>query len=751
MADEDTGIIQGTINTIGNYIASLVETIGNYIAGFFRPIVETLNDWMASIFSSLRAVANTIRDQIADVWSSISDFVDTTVQRIVNFVDDIIGPLLDSIRETVTSAIEAIRTVVDDVVNYIGDIVQAAYDYLADAFNALKESFLAVVGDIRDWIAEAFQSVVDTLGAIATDVRQYFLGLWEEIKGAVQSVMDSAMQVVDAVKAAVEEFVGSVVNVVGETLRDLLDTIADLPDVLADGINRLIENSKEFIGTPLAGLPSDLWDYVRDLINGAAEGDAAQLEQANRLALTGERLVATNRAEWSEFFQSVTQGSPVMRWIINLLIAFVATWHVAGGMGTASAQIILQEHALTTPFNLMPVGDTVSAYHFGLISREDAILNIRKQGYASDVAASLIETGETLPPEMELVNWYLREMIDGETLRTELKKRGWGDANIARLEKAAFFIPPAQDLIAMAVREAFSPEVAAAFGQYEDFPQEFATWAARQGISEEWAQRYWAAHWALPSVQMGFEMLHRRIINEEQLNLLLRAQDVMPFWRDKLVSISYAPLTRVDVRRMHKMGVLNDEEVRNAYRDIGYDEVNSQRMLDFTIEYNKGGAADDEGDLSTLTRSNIIAFYRDGVIDRGTAKELLQLADYSEAAAELYLTAADLDEQREVRQAQIDLIISRAKAGLLTTEEAQGELNALGLETAESLKAQAKLINALQQRPKLPSRSDLDKFLLEGIINEAVYLNVMERGGYAANWAQAYLQLAKRGSGGDTV
>ena len=82
----------------------------------------------------------------------------------------------------------------------------------------------------------------------------------------------------------------------------------------------------------------------------------------------------------------------------------------------------------------------------------------------------------------------------------------------------------------------------------------------------------------LPSIGQGFEMLHRRVIEDADLDLLLRALDVMPFWREKLKDISYNPLTRVDVRRMHRIGVLEEEGVFNAYLDVGYNEENAQLM-----------------------------------------------------------------------------------------------------------------------------------------------------------------------------
>ncbi|GAJ17407.1 unnamed protein product, partial [marine sediment metagenome] len=152
---------------------------------------------------------------------------------------------------------------------------------------------------------------------------------------------------------------------------------------------------------------------------------------------------------------------------------------------------------------------------------------------------------------------------------------------------------------------------------YQDFPEDLEKYAGQKGLSEEWAKRYWAAHWALPSPQQGFEMLHRGVINEDELNMLLRAQDVMPFWRDKLVAIAYRRLTRVDVRRMYREGVLTEGEVYEAYLEHGYNPENARRMSEFTIKQTLSS-------LSKFTSADITKAYSNGMISAGEARILLQ-------------------------------------------------------------------------------------------------------------------------------
>jgi hypothetical protein len=168
----------------------------------------------------------------------------------------------------------------------------------------------------------------------------------------------------------------------------------------------------------------------------------------------------------------------------------------------------------------------------------------------------------TKPATTDLIAYQLRIDPSLSNLDRELRKIGIHPSYNALYKELAYQIPPVADIITMAVREAFTPEIAARFGQYQDLPPDFVQWVGKKGLSREWAERYWAAHWSLPSPQQGFEMLHRNIISKEELQLLLRALDIMPFWRDKLIQSAYEPLTRIDTRRMYQLGVLNEPQVK---------------------------------------------------------------------------------------------------------------------------------------------------------------------------------------------
>jgi len=282
----------------------------------------------------------------------------------------------------------------------------------------------------------------------------------------------------------------------------------------------------------------------------------------------------------------------------------------------------------------------------------------------------------TKPASADLVAFELRRDPTLAGLDARLRQIGIHPDFIETYKTLAYPIPPVADIITMAVREAFTPAIAARFGQYEDYPPDFEYWAMRKGLSPEWAKRYWASHWSLPSPQQGFEMLHRGAINQDELNMLLRALDVMPFWRDKLTRIAYRRLTRVDIRRMYKIGVITRAEVYESYLEHGYTEKNAKRMTEFTVQW----AAPKE---ASITRSDILTAYKGRMIDRAEASQLLENMGEEYFHREFMLTAVDYKKELEVTESKISGIRNLYKRRVYDIDKTRDELLKLDLPAEE--------------------------------------------------------------------
>lgn len=287
-------------------------------------------------------------------------------------------------------------------------------------------------------------------------------------------------------------------------------------------------------------------------------------------------------------------------------------------------------------------------------------------------AQSYFDAVRTKPATTDIVSLALRRDPELVTLDGELRKIGIHPDYFGLYKELAQVIPPVADIITMAVREAFTPEIAARFGQYEDFPEPLEQWAAKKGLSKDWAERYWAAHWALPSPTQGFTMLHRGVIDDADLKMLLRAQDVMPFWREKLTQIAYRPLTRVDVRRMYKEGILDEAGVYEAYLDHGYNEKNAKAMTEFTIRYVLSQQA-------KFTSRDVLTAYTQRMIDKAEARGLLADLGIQTSDITYIISRADYKKEWDLTDEKIKGIRNLYKKGVYSENKARSELLKLAM------------------------------------------------------------------------
>lgn len=331
---------------------------------------------------------------------------------------------------------------------------------------------------------------------------------------------------------------------------------------------------------------------------------------------------------------------------------------------------------------------------------------------------------------------YLRGIIDKNKLYERMRELGYTDTRTSEIVKTWQLIPPPQDLFAMVAKEAFEPDIYKKLGLDQEFPSEQIEWMKQQGISPAWAQKYWIAHWDQPSIQQGYEMLHRGVIDGATLDLLFRAVEIPSFWRDKLVQIAYSPYTRVDVRRMHDLGVLNDQQLLKAYMDLGYDEDRAENMVKFTLKFNSD-------EQKQLTRGAILESYRERLISRRSASELLKAQGYSSDLSDYYLTLEDWQREKDSQKTQINIAQDRYMTNLDSEQTAKERLLKLGLEgDTVNLMLEAWRLDRYKYE-SLPSKTDLDRFLIKGMITEGEYRGYMARHGYPDHVTTLFLEDIK--------
>jgi len=319
-------------------------------------------------------------------------------------------------------------------------------------------------------------------------------------------------------------------------------------------------------------------------------------------------------------------------------------------------------------------------------------------GVSEDRLVALMGLAEELLPAQEYVHAWLRGLLSEQDLQAKLVKLGYSVPTIDTIKSLAKVVPGIQDLISMAVREAWNEETSRRFEYDAELPSEAASWAAKQGLDIEWFKRYWRAHWTLPSPTQAYEMLHRLrpgVTNfpftTEDMRLLLKTADYPAFWRDRLIAISYAPYTRVDIRRMYGMGILTKDQVYQAYLDLGYDEEHAKNLADFAIRYEDDQGQSKREKYNDLTISLIREAYTKKIVDRETAMNYLRNLRYSDEEIDVILRLAEFQKVISSRPDYIDQYKAALKtsiekaysARMLSASDASTMLSTIGLHPDE--------------------------------------------------------------------
>jgi hypothetical protein len=221
--------------------------------------------------------------------------------------------------------------------------------------------------------------------------------------------------------------------------------------------------------------------------------------------------------------------------------------------------------------------------------------------------------------------------------------------------------PSPSDQILFSVREAYDEAVVKRFGYDDEFPPLFEYYMQKLGFigkagdeheirnalinmgysvdqmapilqsalksqDVSWARMYWRSHWQPISPTQAYEAFHRLrkdvngnavdpsgvIFDASDLDSVLKIADYPKAFRDVLRAISYRPITRVDIRRLYRSGVLKTiSDIAGKYQDIGYNSKDAELLAKMTIdEYTPKRLNANR----IATRAQLCSLYSDGVL-----------------------------------------------------------------------------------------------------------------------------------------
>ena len=400
---------------------------------------------------------------------------------------------------------------------------------------------------------------------------------------------------------------------------------------------------------------------------------------------------------------------------------------------------------------LLEISDLVELRKKGVINPITYLEKTGELGLSIQNAEDIFKGSlNRLPPEI-VITAIFRKIKFGKgekDLKNELIQQGWTEGRIETILKTALFYPAPADWVYFARRDIFNPTAVETFGYDEGYPKDREADVAKAGVSPEFWKYYWRAHWRDLGTGEIFTMLHRRVINDSEASMLLRTSNYAPKLAEKLKKTAYNPYSRIDIRRMYKLGVVDRDEVKKTYLDLGYDEEHAENLTKFVEKWAAEPTAQEatpedqrREELRGLTRSAIISQYKNYLIKEDEVKEYLKDLGYSEEVADFYTQNANY----EMEQDRINKYLTAYRRmyinGVLTYNETSDALDKLNVPAYQK----EQLLNLWELdktgRPSQPSKSDLINFLKAGIIKVNTFIDKMEDLGYNKVYVNWYLQL----------
>jgi hypothetical protein len=346
------------------------------------------------------------------------------------------------------------------------------------------------------------------------------------------------------------------------------------------------------------------------------------------------------------------------------------------------------------PYQLPSQGDIDKLYYTRQISESTWRCLTRAIGNYDYWAKLLRDVNSPQLTPDELTVAYFRGVITKQEFEHELTHTYGLPQKIAenyiRLKVA---LPGSSDIVSFMVRDVADPKVVEKYGYDSEFKEKFQgklkEWADNLGIEEDVFKYYWRAHWELPSPTQLYEMLRRLrkdsvdpearalALTKEEIAEALAANDVPKFWRDRLMAVSYLPMTPSDAKTAYIEGAIDEATYRSIIKDSGRNEQHTQWIFELADRQKKRRTMSLVGGF---TPAKITSWFKIGAIDDAMARRLYVEAGLTEELAEKAVRIAKTAIRSERIEQRIKLVKKRYLVGDLSPDQARNLLLKIGAE-----------------------------------------------------------------------
>ena len=403
--------------------------------------------------------------------------------------------------------------------------------------------------------------------------------------------------------------------------------------------------------------------------------------------------------------------------------------------------------------------DFVNLFLSGFIDERSLECMVRANGSHYSWYKMLAGANRTRASNEQIIQLNRRGILNDEQAFAELRGNGVLEPfDRQNLYTASEAMPTVSDIVRFMVRDADDEQVAIKYGTDAALDSKYGiqlqSWARGQGITDQVMKYYWRSHWEIPSNTALFEMFHRLrpgrngganpnqvSVTAQDIKDALVVNDVLPFWAERLMEISYKPLTRTDAQRAYFIDAIDENELKDSYLDLGYNNDNADRLVRFTNQL-KGKRKQSTGGTEKAT--SVLKYYKSFLLTDSEATARLKNGGLSDKAAIEAMSIASKQRSNDSQLACIKGVHSKYKRFIYGDSEARQDLIAIGVPIENIDKLVANWNCERGNKPKELSAAQVCKAYKQELITEMEYLRRLQAIGYGRDEAGIIFELCTR-------
>lgn len=753
---------------------------------------------MPSLTQLLQSTASSIASQVGSAVTSVLGFIVNGVNN------DIIKPATSGIDQTLSLVAQGVDALQSEATKGIESTIQGVGNSIGQVVNTVESGFTSAIGNVESGLASIGGTIANVFNEIVSGISQGF----SAVTGAVGAALSALGR---DIESGIAEFAGGVTAVFKPILDSFITFIEGLPadietiaedigagvKVVADKVESIANLAEKEI---LKYTPKDLQAIVKDFVLGDyVDGfkifvpDLIKLmEEGTGIKFTGDlgvsmaRITALGGAEYAigiteEFFPG---AAFIMARLLN---------HIADSIAVSDFRALQQAGNMGTPNEVLPLGELVKGKYRGLFSDDVYYREASKHGMAQENADVLYKNAVQLIGLNELVALYKRGVFQSDSAfyaaaeRVQVPKdqadlalalynqligigeavqmwrrgvlpEGWqsqfDDAirsgftqeRIDALKAISYNLPNFQQLKEFKLRGVDDDAVAQKFKLDTGLDDAFYAEARKEGWSDANIKRLYRATWQFPPFFILHNLYAAGKLSQDDFRSLMQAQGFAPYFIDSFAESLAPALTQGDIKEMYKYQVIEASDIVPELSKIGVPNDLAQKLSTLwvasvkqapPIEQTQGQV--DAAAMKGETKQLIVEAYKDGLLKSDAAQSELEALGIAAEAAALMLAIADHQLQQQNIKDVFALDKEQYLAGNIDLNTVVTDLAQAGATVQQQNKYYAQLQYAGRSKPKSPTTAEFIKWFKAQLITASDLVAGLQLLGYSNTWIPFYL------------